>query len=236
MIPLNRPPLLTVSALLAAFLSSCGGLTPISAQVGGTIIYPPAAGEAVFSGLVGGSVRDFTRAAVAANGTYTLNLPANPPLPAYGNASSLTANLNTLPGEFSSVQCGGQSNVTNPYARVVMLSEGRYLIGGQVSGQLTPATGVVGGQLQPQESSVITVKSQVYSDRDVALKATLSCTYTRPDGTTQAGSTQVDYALVRGWNTLETQTVKSSTATALATTSTSHPLTDVDWRYTPTGN
>lgn len=223
---------LLLAALLTALNTACSTLTLVTpAFVKGIIIYPPAAGEAVFSAVVGAQVIDLARAPVSAAGEYAVTLPAAPPLPAASNATAMHVTLAALPGEFRGVQCTQLPSVSDPAAHLVYLTAGRYLIRGAVTANLSPVTSVLGSGLANQ-MQVSTQRTTTFADRNLSVRGTLNCTFTRQNGTPTNGTLTVDVALTAGWNVLETRAAVTDGVPAV--TLSSAPATgSADWRYLP---
>ena len=213
-------PALLAGLILAA--PSCAPRpTPDSAQGGGSVIFPPAAGTAVFSGPAG---TDVARAAVTASGRYDLTLPPGPTLPAA--APTLLDLLGPALPEGTAATCQGALTTDPPAARLLVLSGGRYLIGAQVTGTLRPAPQAIGTQ-QVQ----VTTRQFVYSDRAATLGSAQTCTFTS-GGLTVPGTLRVRPTLRRGWNILETRLELGPDRLNADVTDAATGAT-VDWLYRP---
>ncbi|GGS24587.1 hypothetical protein [Deinococcus knuensis] len=226
-----------MSATLAAFLSAClsacaGQPTPAAAQVSGTVIFPPAAGVAVFTARVNGQDREVAQASVTAGGTYQLTLPADLTLTAQATPDLLG---DSVRGTFQSVTCQGPLTTQPAAARTVTVSGGRFLIGGSVTATLTPALQAIGLQapLSPQDAS-IRARQLVLSDRALTIAAAQTCTFRQGDRTLQ-GTLDANETLRPGWNVLET-TVRVQGVSVSVSIGAADPLTPVDWLYLPSTN
>ncbi|THF68564.1 hypothetical protein E7T06_15800 [Deinococcus sp. Arct2-2] len=241
---MRRPPAtllprcLLPALMCAALLSACGTAAPQDmdgASVGGVIVFPPAAGTAVFSAYFDGQAQAIASAKVASDGTYRLALPATPRLPSGSNLEALPTVPSVLPDQVRGVQCSGEPVSSTPNARVLVLGGGTFSAdgaGGAVTGQLSPASAAISNRLTSQDI-LITTRTYAYADRDVRLTGTLNCTFTRTDSSTVGGSVQVNYDLKRGWNTLEIRTGQPSLDAPIATVTSSQTLANVNWRYLP---
>ncbi|GAA0520989.1 hypothetical protein [Deinococcus depolymerans] len=214
-------PALLAGLILAAGLSCASRPTPDSAQGGGSVIFPPAAGTAVFSGPAG---TDVAQAAVTASGHYGLTLPPGPPLPAA--APTLLDLLGPALPEGMAATCQGTLTTDPPTARLLVLSGGRYLIGSQVTGTLRPAPQAIGTQ-QVQ----VTTRQFVYSDRAATLGSAHPCSFTR-GGLTVPGVLRVRPTLRRGWTVLETRLELGPDRLNADVTDAATGAT-VDWLYRP---
>jgi hypothetical protein len=216
-------PLLAGLTLLAGV--SCGSRSgPPGTQGGGTVIFPPAAGTAVFSAQTGPAGTDVVQAAVTASGRYGLTLPPDPTLP--DTAPTLLDLLGpALPGG-TLAACQGALTTDPPAARLLVLSGGRYLIGAQVTGTLRPAPQAIG----TQQVQVI-IRQFVFSDRAATLGSDQTCTFTLA-GQTLAGTLRVRPSLRRGWNVLETRLELGPDRLTFDVTDAGTDAT-VDWLYLP---
>lgn len=222
----------------AATLSACGAVGPesgVGVSAGGVIVFPPAAGTAVFTALIDGKTQAIASATVAADGTYRLPLPNTPTLPSGSNLDTLPTLPSVLPDQVQGVQCSGEPVASTPHARVLVLSGGTFSAdgtGGAVTGQLLPASAAISNRLTSQDI-LITTRTHAYADRDVRLTGTLNCTFARTDGSTVGGTVQVNYDLKHGWNTLETRTGQPALDAPIVTVTSSQTLANVNWRYLP---
>jgi hypothetical protein len=233
--PATLPRCLLPALLCAALLSACGTAAPedtYGATIGGVIVFPPAAGTAVFSAYFDGQAQAIASATVAADGTYRLALPATPRLPSRSNLEALPTVPSILPDQVRGVQCSGEPVSSTPNARVLVLNGGTFSAGGAVTGQLLPASAAISNRLTSQDI-LITTRTHAYADRDVRFTGTLDCTFTLNNGSLVGGSVQVNYDLKRGWNTLETRTGQPSLNAPIATVTSSQTLANVNWRYLP---
>lgn len=224
---------LLLSAVLAASLSACAGQpSPAAVQVSGTVIFPPAAGVAVFTARVAGQDRDVAQASVTAAGKYHLTLPADLTLTAQSTPDLLGDSVRSA---FQNVTCQGPLVMEPPSGRTVTIRGGRFLIGGSVTATLTPALQAIGLQvpLSPQDAS-IRARQLVLSDRALTLTAAQTCTFQQGDRTLP-GTLEVNETLRPGWNVLET-TVQVRGSSVSVSLDAADPLTPVDWLYLPRTN
>lgn len=219
--------------ILLGLLTACNLCPPTAttAQVSGTVIYPPATGTAHFSAEVNGVSVVIASGLVSASGAYSVTLPARPPLPVGGNTSGLVNPVQALTGEFSSMQCSGQPTFSDPQARTVMLNAGNYEVGGQNIATLTPVINVLGASLDLTPHTVAQ-RVYTYTDRNLTLSGTLNCSFSLRDGSTLRGPLTVGGGMNTGWNILETRAVFDASGLQVVVTATP-TLSSLDWRYVP---
>ncbi|GAA5437310.1 hypothetical protein ACMT4L_04595 [Deinococcus sp. A31D244] len=219
-----------LSAALAVTISACAGQSsPAPAPVSGSVIFPPAAGLAVFTARIGGQDRDVAQASVTADGAYRLTLPGTLTLTEAAAPDLLSVSVRST---YQTVTCQGPLTLQPAAARTATISGGRFLIGGSVTAALQPALQATGLQspLSPQDAS-IRARQFVYSDRAVTITASQTCTF-RQDDRTVPGTLDVHETLLPGWNILETSAqVRANTVSVRV--SAAGPLTPVDWLYLP---
>ncbi|MFC6659955.1 hypothetical protein [Deinococcus multiflagellatus] len=115
--------------------------------------------------------------------------------------------------------------------RLLLVRAGRFLLGEQLTGRLSPATSAVTLQARPL-NVVLTVRQFVYADRAATLRAAQTCTFTLVGGQVQPGTVQGTLTLARGWNTLITRTEQTDAGLTI-TLSANAALHGVDWHYLP---
>ncbi|WP_158263736.1 hypothetical protein [Deinococcus arcticus] len=215
-------------AALLVGLVGCAAPPPLPpAEADGTVIYPPAAGVAVLTAEVGSTDQEIARATVADSGLYRLTLPSPPPH--LGTPAARLAQQ--YPASVGGVQCEGPLTLSPAGTRLLLVRSGRFLLGQQVTGRLSPATSAVTLQARPL-NVVLTVRLFVYADRAASFSAAQGCTFTLAGGQVQPGTVRGTLTLARGWNTLVTRTEQTDAGTAV-TLSASAALRGVDWQYLP---
>ncbi|MBZ9714574.1 hypothetical protein [Deinococcus multiflagellatus] len=213
-------------AILLAGLMGCAAPPLPPAEADGTVIYPPAAGTAVLSADLD-TEQDIARASVAADGRYRLTLPSPPPH--LGTPAARLAQQ--YPASVQGVQCQGGVTLAPAATRLLLVRAGRFLLGEQLTGRLSPATSAVTLQARPL-NVVLTVRQFVYADRAATLRAAQTCTFTLVGGQVQPGTVQGTLTLARGWNTLITRTEQTDAGLTI-TLSANAALHGVDWHYLP---
>lgn len=189
---MNKRAFSLVGLLLVGTLMACqGGLTGQGTgdltAVSGEIVMPPAAGVAEFMAFTGQGSYSLAKAAVDRSGHFALNLPGPSRFSAQANTNILPVTPSAELVEFKQFSCPQRPAPSDPAARVVLVKPGSYRLNGRVTGQLWPASLIVGGASDRPE--VVTTETHAYADRKVAVRGVLTCTLQRRDGRAAVSST-----------------------------------------------